>query len=87
LYYLCAMKNEILVPDHFPDLKEEALKVAVERREKYSLGRDLLAKEFNDAIANRLLAESKNKLKCDKCGKEFNAGINPVNNTKCPDCR
>jgi hypothetical protein len=81
------MKNEILVPDHFPDLKEEALKVAVARREKYSLGRDLLAKEFNDAIATRLLAVSKNKMKCGKCGKEFDAGVSGVDITKCPECR
>ena len=81
------MKDEILVPDHFPDLKAEASKAADARREKYSLSRDLLAKEFNDAITSRLLAESKNKLKCEKCGKEFNAGATGTEILKCQECR
>jgi len=54
------MKSEITIPDHFPDLKEEDLKAATKRREEYSLARDLLAKEYNEAIAHRL-AKDKEK--------------------------
>jgi len=48
------MKNEITIPDHFPDLKEEGLRAVAKRRENYALARDLLAKENNEAIAHRL---------------------------------
>jgi hypothetical protein len=48
------MKTEIIIPDHFPELKEEDLKVATERRESYSIARDIQAREFNEAIATRL---------------------------------
>jgi hypothetical protein len=48
------MKDELIVQDHFPFLKEEDLKAATKRREDYSLARDLLAKENNEAIAHRL---------------------------------
>jgi hypothetical protein len=48
------MKNEIIIPDHFPDLKEEDIKAADKRRENYSLVRDLQAKKDNEAIAHRL---------------------------------
>ena len=41
------MKNEIIIPEHFPDLKEEDLKVAAKRRETYSLMRDMQANEMN----------------------------------------
>ena len=51
------MKNEITIPEHFPDFKEEDLKAAVIRREEYSRVRDLKAQEFNDAIALRLEKE------------------------------
>ncbi len=81
------MKNEILIPDHFPDLKEEDVKIADLRRERYSQGRDVLAMEFNDAIAARLEAERIIKVKCDKCGKEFIAGVTAADSTKCPECR
>jgi hypothetical protein len=81
------MKNEILIPDHFPVQKEEDLKVADLRRDRYSQGRDVLAREFNDAIAARLVAERINKIKCEKCGKEFVAGITAADSTKCPECR
>jgi hypothetical protein len=81
------MKNELIIPDHFPEAKEEDIKVADLRREKYSQGRDVLAKEFNEAIAARLLATSRNKVKCEKCGKEFNAGIIDLENLKCSDCK
>jgi hypothetical protein len=48
------MKDEIIIPAHLPDVKEEDIKIATKRREKYSLLRDIQAKEFNDAIASRL---------------------------------
>ena len=54
------MKTEITIPEHFPDLKEEDIIAAVERRDKYSLIRDLQAKEFNEAILLRL-AKDKEK--------------------------
>jgi len=48
------MKNEITIPDHFPDSDEENLQVKAKRREIYALDRDLQAKENNEAIARRL---------------------------------
>ena len=54
------MSNEITIPAHFPELKEEDVKADDRRREKYSHTRDLLAKENNDAIALRL-ARDKDK--------------------------
>jgi hypothetical protein len=48
------MKDEITIPDHFPDMNEEKFKIEAKRREKYSLIRDLQAQENNDAIARRL---------------------------------
>jgi hypothetical protein len=48
------MSQEITIPAHFPELREEDVKAADKRREKYSHSRDLLAKENNDAIALRL---------------------------------
>jgi hypothetical protein len=54
------MNNEITIPDRSPDFSEEDLKTANKRREKYSLVRDLLAKENNDAIILRL-AQDKEK--------------------------
>lgn len=51
------MKTELILPDHLPEIKQEDLKAAAQRREKYSLTRDIQAKEFNDAIALRLEKE------------------------------
>jgi len=48
------MKKEITVPDHYPESEEEDLRAAAKRRENYALGRDLQAKEDNEAIARRL---------------------------------
>jgi hypothetical protein len=48
------MSHEITIPAHFPELREEDVKAADKRREKYSHSRDLLAKENNDAIALRM---------------------------------
>jgi hypothetical protein len=51
------MKNEITIPDHFPESTEENSKAAAKRREKYALERDLRAEEDNKAIASRLERE------------------------------
>lgn len=56
------MKNETETPDQFPGVKEEKLKAANLRREKYSLVRDLQAKENNEAIARRLSKEKSENL-------------------------
>ena len=81
------MKDEITIPDHFPDLKEEGFIAATKRRDKYSLTRDIQALEFNGAIASRLLAMDKNQVKCEKCGKEFAAGIATEGIVNCPECK
>ncbi len=52
------MKNETLIPVHFPDPKEEDLKAADKRRENYSISRDQQAKEDNEAIARRILRDA-----------------------------
>jgi hypothetical protein len=54
------MKNEIIILEHFPFLKEEDLKAVDKRREDYSRIRDLQAKLDNEAIALRL-AKDKEK--------------------------
>ncbi len=51
------MQNEITSQDQFPELTEENLKSDANRRESYSLLRDLRAKEDNAAIARRLEKE------------------------------
>ena len=55
------MIDEITITDHFPDLNEEKKKEEAKRREKYSLARDLQAKDNNDAIARRLAKDKENK--------------------------
>jgi Zn finger protein HypA/HybF involved in hydrogenase expression len=76
------MKNEIEIPIQ----KQEDLVAANIRRDNYSSTRDLQAKEYNNAIASRLVVKEHNQIKCEKCGKEFTAqtssGI-----TKCAECR
>jgi predicted Zn-ribbon and HTH transcriptional regulator len=91
------MKTEELIPDHFPQMKEEDLVAATQRREKYSVMRDLQAQEFNGAIISRMEkdkekleaagGESGNPIKCLKCGKEFSIGIDSENLKYCPDCK
>lgn len=59
------MKDELTIPDHIPDdeeedlRREEGLKAAALRREKYSLVRDKQAKDNNEAITKRLAREKK----------------------------
>jgi Zn finger protein HypA/HybF involved in hydrogenase expression len=77
------MKDEIIIPV----LKQEDFVAANLRRDKYSLTRDVQAQEFNGAIASRLLAQEKNQIRCDKCGKTFNAGENAAGLVQCPECR
>jgi rubrerythrin len=77
------MENEISL-----QVKKEVTFVASEKRsEKYALKRNLQALEFNEAIVTRQLAESKNRVKCEKCGKEFAAGIAPKDSLICPICK
>jgi len=77
------MKDEIIIPV----LKEEDFVAANLRRDKYAQSRDLLAMESNKAIATRLLAQSRNQIKCDKCGREFEAGISSSGSLTCPECK
>lgn len=88
------MKNELTVPDHFPDSKEEDLIAAAKRRETYSLARDIQAKEFNEAIVSRLAknrekeGEDKKQFKCEKCGKDFDISISEKDEKViCPHCK
>jgi hypothetical protein len=52
------MKNEITIPVHFSDPKEEDIKAADRRRENYSVARDQQAREDNEAIARRILKDA-----------------------------
>jgi hypothetical protein len=81
--YICIMKNEITIPV----LKEEDLIAANMRRDKYAHVRDLQALELNEAIATRLLAKDRNQVKCEKCGKEFAAGLTTNVVMTCPECK
>ena len=53
------MKDEILIPV----LKVEDVIDAAKRRERYSLKRDIQAREFNEAIAIRLAKEDEQEEK------------------------
>jgi Zn finger protein HypA/HybF involved in hydrogenase expression len=77
------MKDEIDIPVQ----KEEDFVAANIRRDNYSRIRDLQAREFNDAISSRHLAEKQITIKCEKCGKEFSTDISEKALLKCPDCR
>lgn len=65
--YIYIMKDEIAIPDHAPDDKEEDLrkkqdlKAAAIHRENYALVRDKQASENNEAITRRLAKEEKSK--------------------------
>jgi len=77
------MKDEITIPI----LKEEDFVAANKRRDTYALTRDVQAREFNVAIATRLIADAKNQIKCDKCGKVFDAGNASDVSLTCPECK
>lgn len=77
------MRNEIDIPI----IKEEDIIAANMRRDKYSITRDVQAREFNEAIVTRLLAESEKRIKCEKCGKEFTVSNSENDLLSCPDCR
>ena len=91
------MKTEVIIPDHFPPVKEEDLIAAAERREKYSILRDLQALEFNGAIVSRMEKdkekaetarnEEKKLIKCEKCGKEFSVSVTAKDLINCPECK
>ena len=81
--YLRAMKDEINIPLQ----KEEDFVAANLRRDNYSQTRDLQAKEYNTAIASRLLSQDKTQVKCEKCGKEFTVDATSKDLLKCPECR
>ncbi len=51
------MKDKIIVPDYLPDQREEDKIAAAKRRENYAVARDLLAKEYNEAITTRIARE------------------------------
>jgi len=53
------MKDDLSSLEHFPELNEENIKAAAKRREKYSLSRDLMMQENNEAISRRLAKEEK----------------------------
>jgi len=76
------MRDEITIPV----LKVEDFVAATMRRDKYSAIRDLQAMEFNTAITTRLMAEKKHLVKCDKCGKEFDAAVKNESTT-CSECK
>jgi hypothetical protein len=56
------MKKEITIPVQIQELKESDKVSAAERRNRYSLQRDLQAQEFNDAIADRLEKQKEKEL-------------------------
>jgi formylmethanofuran dehydrogenase subunit E len=76
------MKNDISI--QLP--KAEDFVAANKRRDKYALTRDLQALEFNQAIVTREKAEARNSVKCEKCGKVFEAGITSNESFICPEC-
>ena len=53
------MKDDMTQLEHFPEPNEENIKAAARRREKYSLSRDLMMQENNEAISRRLAKEEK----------------------------
>lgn len=64
--YIYIMSKEKTIPENHPDIKEEDLrreedlKSAARRRDAYSLIRDGLARDNNEAIVRRLEREKKN---------------------------
>lgn len=77
------MKNNTDIPV----LKQEDIVAVNKRRENYALTRDLQALDLNEAIAKRLISKDRNQVKCEKCGKEFSAGITSEESLICPECK
>ena len=77
------MKNDITIQL----TKDEDFVAANKRRDDYALLRDLKALELNEAIATRMLSEIRNQVKCEKCGKEFSAGLTSKDFLICPECK
>lgn len=76
------MKDPLNIP--VSKLEDQAaLKI---RRENYAVGRDQHAAEFNEAIAKRIIAESRINQKCLTCGKEFRSEKANGNLLTCPGC-
>jgi DNA-directed RNA polymerase subunit RPC12/RpoP len=90
------MKLELTIPDHLPEIKEADLKAAAQRRDRYSLARDVQAREFNEAIVSRLLrdreklessqSEDYKLVKCGTCGKEFSVDSTTKDPVTCSEC-
>ena len=59
------MKDDMTQLEHFPELNEENIKAAAKRREKYSLSRDLMMQENNEAISRRLAKEKEKEIKSE----------------------
>lgn len=57
---ICIMKDDITIPEHFPEISEEKLKTEAKHREEYSRLRDLQAEENNEAIAQRMTKVKEN---------------------------
>ena len=88
------MKDELTIP--VP--KVEDLISAADRSVEYSRRRDLLAKDFNEAIFSRLAKEIENpesiqsedrkSVSCKKCEKDFTISIPIKEETiHCPNCK
>jgi len=59
------MKDDMTQLEHFPELNEENSKAAARRREKYSLSRDIMMQENNEAISRRLAKEKEKESKSE----------------------
>lgn len=66
------MQIEITLQDQFPEPKPENIRSASRRREEYSLARDILAQENNEAISRRL-EKDKEKVKAQSSSEVKNA--------------
>lgn len=69
------------------DPQKEGNTARRKRRENYALTRDLQASDFNEAIAKRKDLKDRHLVKCEKCGKEFEAIMSSEDSTICPECK
>lgn len=77
------MKNNIEIP--VP--KEEDIIALKKRREDYAVTRDLQALEYNQSIAKRILLNTRDQVRCQKCGKELSPVTGQEEILLCPDCK